>query len=245
MLIPTHCPCCKYPLTYVNDQLFCKNLACEAQLGKKLEHFAKTIGIKGLGPKTVQKLNISSIPELYSLSKETLTILLNSDKLASSLYSEIQNSKSAPLAAVIASFSIPLVGNTASKKVAELVDSIDKITATVCETAGLGPKATQNLISWLETDFKDMRENLPFSFKNNPVANTNSEAVCITGKLTSYKSKADAYKELIAKGYNVSETLTKKVHYLVDEENRGSSKRQKAESLGIKIITNLKDFLEN
>jgi NAD-dependent DNA ligase len=40
--IPTNCPCCEYTLELVNDQLFCRNQACGAQLGKKLEHFIAT-----------------------------------------------------------------------------------------------------------------------------------------------------------------------------------------------------------
>jgi NAD-dependent DNA ligase len=38
--------------------------------------------------------------------------------------------------------------------------------------------------------------------------------------------------------------VTKATDYLVDEEDKGSSKRKKAESLGITIITNLNTFLK-
>jgi DNA ligase (NAD+) len=52
---PTNCPACNSDLELVNDQLFCRNSLCPAQSAKKLEHFARTIKIKGLGPSTIEK----------------------------------------------------------------------------------------------------------------------------------------------------------------------------------------------
>ena len=244
--IPTECPCCDYPLELVNDQLFCRNTACGAQLNKKVEHFCKTLGIKGMGSRTVEKLGLSDITELFYLDSEQVVETLGSEKVALKLLDEIERSKSADLATVIASFSIPLVGSTASKKLCEVVTSVDEISYDTCKQAGLGDKVTQNLVSWLETDFQEMREFLPFSFKSQKNSNTNSnqKTICITGKLSSYKTKAEAYKALEEAGYTPVESVTKATDYLVDEEDKGSSKRKKAESLGITIITNLNNFLK-
>ena len=244
--IPTECPCCNYPLELVNDQLFCRNTACSAQLNKKVEHFCKTLGIKGMGSRTVEKLGLSDITELFYLDSEQVVESLGSEKVALKLLDEIERSKSADLATVIASFSIPLVGSTASKKLCEVVTSVDEISYDTCKQAGLGDKVTQNLVNWLETDFQEMREFLPFSFKSqkNSNTNTNQKTICITGKLSSYKTKAEAYKSLEEAGYKPVESVTKATDYLVDEEDKGSSKRKKAESLGITIITNLNTFLK-
>lgn len=245
--IPTECPCCDYPLELVNDQLFCRNTACGAQLNKKVEHFCKTLGIKGMGSRTVEKLGLSDITELFYLDSEQVVESLGSEKVALKLLDEIERSKSADLATVIASFSIPLVGSTASKKLCEVVTSVDEISYDTCKQAGLGDKVTQNLVAWLETDFQEMREFLPFSFKsqkNSNTNNTNQKTICITGKLSSYKTKAEAYKSIEEAGYTPVESVTKTTDYLVDEEDKGSSKRKKAESLGITIITNLNNFLK-
>jgi len=244
--IPTECPCCNYPLELVNDQLFCRNTACSAQLNKKVEHFCKTLGIKGMGSRTVEKLGLSDITELFYLDAEQVVESLGSEKVALKLLDEIERSKSADLATVIVSFSIPLVGSTASKKLCEVVTSVDEISYDTCKQAGLGDKVTQNLVAWLETDFQEMREFLPFSFKSqkNSNTNTNQKTICITGKLSSYKTKAEAYKSLEEAGYTPVESVTKATDYLVDEEDKGSSKRKKAESLGITIITNLNNFLK-
>ena len=244
--IPTECPCCNYPLELVNDQLFCRNTACGAQLSKKVEHFCKTLGIKGMGSRTVEKLGLADITELFYLDQEQVVEALGSEKVALKLLDEIDRSKSADLATVIASFSIPLVGSTASKKLCEVVTSVDEISYDTCKQAGLGDKVTQNLVAWLETDFQEMREFLPFSFKSQKSSNTNTnqKTICITGKLSSYKTKAEAYKALEEAGYRPVESVTKTTDYLVDEEDKGSSKRKKAESLGITIITNLNTFLK-
>jgi DNA ligase (NAD+) len=199
-----------------------------------------------MGSRTVEKLGLSDITELFYLDQEQVVDSLGSEKVALKLLDEIERSKSADLATVIVSFSIPLVGSTASKKLCEVVTSVDEISYDTCKQAGLGDKVTQNLVAWLETDFQEMREFLPFSFKSQKSSstNTNQKTICITGKLSSYKTKAEAYKSLEEAGYTPVESVTKSTNYLVDEEDKGSSKRKKAESLGITIITNLNNFLK-
>lgn len=91
--IPTTCPCCSYKLELVNEQLFCRNLSCEAQLGKKLEHFTKTLGIKGFGPKTIEKLGLADITELFYLDRASTIEALGSEKVADKLLDEIKEPK--------------------------------------------------------------------------------------------------------------------------------------------------------
>ena len=246
--IPTTCPCCDYKLELVNDQLFCRNTACGAQLGKKVEHFCKTLGVKGMGPRSVEKLNLQDLTELFYLDQDSVIEALGSEKTALKLLAEIDGARQADLATVLASFSIPLVGATASQKICSVVEHISEINYETCKQAGLGDKVSENLVGWLQTDFPDLKEFLPFSFKStrNSVSNSNSnnKTICITGKLSSYKTKAEAYKALETAGYKAVESVTKTTDYLVDEEDKASTKRKKAESLGIQIITNLNTFLK-
>lgn len=244
--IPTHCPCCDYPLETVNLQLFCRNGGCDAQLAKRLEHFCKVLGIKGMGPRTVAKLSISDITEIYYMDVQQVAEDLSSERTAAKLIDEIQRSRTADLATVLAAFSIPLVGATASTKIASVVGHIDEINLETCKQAGLGDKVTQNLLTWLSTEFKELREFLPFSFRSaKQVAVSESGlSVCITGKLSSFKTKSAAAEALSLQGYRVVESVTKNIDYLVDESGDGSTKRKKADQYGIKIITNLTQFLK-
>ena len=201
-----------------------------------------------MGSKTVEKLQLADITELFYLDEAQLVEDLGSKTIATKLLIEIEGAKSSDLATVLASFSIPLVGNTAATKLCKVVSHIDEITHETCKQAGLGDKVTQNLLGWLDTDFVEMREFLPFSFRSQKSSSTNSNSnnktVCITGKLSSYKTKAEAYKELEEAGYTPVESVTKLTDYLVDEEDKASTKRKKAESLGITIIKNLNTFLK-
>lgn len=243
--IPTTCPCCDYPLELVKDQLFCRNGACSAQLDRKLEHFCKTLGIKGMGPKTIEKLQLADITELYYLDEAEVAELLGSKTVASKLVDEINRSKSADLATVLSSFSIPLIGSTAAAKVSAVVSNIEKITAETCKLAGLGEKATANLMWWIETEYPELKEFLPFNFSSNKHStNSNNKTVCITGKLVSFKTKQEAKLQLEAQGYKVVETVTKTLDYLVDEAGDMSTKRKKADSYGITIINNLNELLK-
>ena len=239
ILIPTTCPCCDYLLETINDQLFCKNTACDAQLGKKIEHFCKVLQIKGFGPRTIEKLNLADITEIFYLDRDDVVSALG-EKVADKLLDEIERAKSADLATVVASFSIPLVGMTASTKIALVVNSLEEINQETCKLAGLGEKVTQNLVSWIGSEYPEMKEFLPFSFKTKVKPdNADSKRVCITGKLKSFKKKADAEQSLSAAGYTLVDSVTKTTDYLVDEEGKMSSKREKAVQYGITIITDL------
>lgn len=243
--IPTNCPCCDYKLELVNDQLFCRNQSCSAQLDKKLEHFCKVLSIKGMGPKTVEKLGLCDITELFYLELDDVVAALGSEKVAHKLLDEINRARTADLATVLHSFSIPLIGGTASTKICEVVDHIDQINPETCMAAGLGEKATNNLLSWLNTEFQEMKEFLPFSFTSVKQSSVVSDrpTVCITGKLKSYKTKTEAARLLEEHGYRVVESVTKTLCYLVDEANDNSSKRKKAEQYGINIINDLNQLL--
>jgi DNA ligase (NAD+) len=244
---PTNCPSCDSVLEWSNHLLYCKNAACPAQSSKKVEHFAKTLKIKGLGPAAISKLNLTDIDEIYLLSEEDIAAALSSEKLAEKLYTEIEKSKKAPLNLVLPAFSIPLIGRTATEKLSTVIDQISEINEDSCKEAGLGPKATESLLNWIRTEFYCFYDGaLPFSFKfeksATPVA-TNKGTVCISGKLKSYKTKAQATEALERAGYKVKSSLTKDVTILVNESGVESAKTKQAAEKGLTIVTNLFNFI--
>lgn len=241
---PTHCPSCASPLEWVKDTLYCRNEECSASSSKRVEHFAKSLKIKGLGPAAIEKLNISTIQEIYELDIAYITVSLNSAKLAVKLFEEIKKSEHEPLNTVLPGFGISLVGKTASDKLSKVCDSIFDINEDTCKKAGLGEKVTHNLLTWLSNEF-DRYCYLPFSFEFEQSQQVqNKGVVCISGKLTSFKTKADATKVLEALGYIVKDSLTKDVTILVNESSRETEKTIKARESGITIVNNLKDYLE-
>ena len=242
---PTNCPSCMTDLVWEKDQLFCHNPNCSGKTSKKIEHFAKALKIKGLGPRTVQKLKIDSIFDLYELPLEIMIEALQSEKLAVKLHREIENSKLADLVELLPAFSIKLIGNTASRKICSVVRNIDEIDEDTCAKAGLGPAATENLLDWLFEEFTNGYDRLPFRWQQitkieDKVATKG--VVCITGKLKSYKTKAAATEYLETMGYLVKSSLTKDVTILVNESGIESAKTQAARDKGVLIITNLKEI---
>lgn len=246
IVAPTNCPSCDFPLQWENDQLFCYNTSCGSKVQKAIEHFSKTLKIKGLGPSSIQKLDIRKISDIYELSLDEMVYGLGSERLATKLYSEIQESKKLSLEEVLPAFSIPLIGKTASEKLCKVVSSIFDLNEDVCQKAGLGPKATNNLLDWFDNQFFEWYSHLPFSFESNSEEAEEVEVagvVCISGKLTTFKTKAEAEKALVAKGYSVKSSLTKEVTILVNESGLESSKTKKAREMNISIINNLNQLI--
>ena len=68
--------------------------------------------------------------------------------------------------------------------------------------------------------------------------------VCITGKLKSFKTKAQAEGVLVNLGYIVKSSLTKDVTILINESGIESAKTKQARESGIEIITDLQSYLE-
>lgn len=244
IVIPTNCPVCDSKLQLVKDQLFCRNSSCEAQIAKKIEHFAKTLKIKGLGPATIEKLQLDDITQVYYLDRDEVAEVIGI-KMADKLMSEISNSKNSDFVTVLSAMSIPLIGNTASTKLAQFASNFDEINGKTCKDAGLGDKATANLQDWIYFEYPQIKEFLPFKFEGIVKQPVDGPIVCITGKLKSFATKKEAAIALNAKGYQVVDNLTKTVNFLIDESDKSSSKRVKAESYNITVITDLNKFLYN
>jgi NAD-dependent DNA ligase len=229
------------------DQLFCYNPDCSGKTSKKLEHFAKTLKIKGLGPATIEKLKVVNFFDLYELPLDMMIDALGSEKLAVKLHREIENSKLTDLSDLLPAFSIKLIGKTASHKICSVIQNIAEITEETCEKAGLGPAATNNLLDWIIEEFTDGYDRLPFRWqqitKHQLETNATEGVVCISGKLTSYKTKAAATEVLQQMGYLVKSSLTKDVTILVNESGVESTKTQTARDRGVRIITNLEEII--
>lgn len=232
--IPKNCPSCAGELEMINFQLFCRNTLCPAQSSKKVESFATKMKIKGLGPKTVERLNLVDIPELYGLDEGFLVSELG--KNGEKIYQNIQQTKVVEFGTFLGALSIPLIGNTAGRKLGEVINSFEEITEANCKKAGLGAKATENLLNWARNniDYFNLVE-----FKPKKVSTVVEEkgTVCITGKLNDFKNRTEASNFLRGKGFKVLSGVSKNLDYLVCEDGSSSSKTQKAEQLEIPIVT--------
>lgn len=242
---PKTCPSCDGVVEFRNDVLYCLNVSCTAKSNKAIEHWAKALKIKGLGPKTVEKLGISSPVELYLLTKDCIQEALGSEKLAEKLVSEIEKSKQAKLNQVLPAFGIPLIGNSATEKLSSVISHLDELSYDKAKEAGLGPKATENLMSWYETS-SWLIDCLPFDFKFDVTPVVQKEVkgvVCISGKLKSFKTKAVAERALKEAGFTTKSSVTKEVTHLINESGVESEKTKKARANGVTVVTNINTLL--
>ena len=241
ILAPSNCPSCGEFLQWENHILYCRNTNCGSQSQKKIEHFAKTLKIKGLGPAAIEKLELDNPGDLYCLTLIDIEEALGSKKLAEKLFAEIQNSRKAPLNMVLPALSIRLIGRTATEKLSKICNGLYEVDEEVCSDAGLGPAATQSLLEYLE-------DGLPYVLPQSmlfekPVQKDIAGIVCISGKLKSFKTKAEATKVLEQHGYTVKSSVTKDVTVLVNESGIESQKTIKARNDGLLIVENLLEFL--
>ena len=120
-----------------------------------------------------------------------------------------------------------------------------EINEDTCKEAGLGPVATENLLDWYYEEFIDGYERLPFRWIQTLKVSKPTEnkgVVCISGKLKSYKTKAQATEYLEKLGFLVKSSLTKDVNILVNESGVESAKTRTARERGVKILTNLNEI---
>lgn len=236
--IPNTCPICNGKVERLNDQLFCQNSSCSAKTLKNILHFVKTMKVMGLGEKTLEKLKVETISTLYETRPEQMVELLG-QKIGTKIYSELEASKHTTIGRFISALGIPLIGKTAGEKLEKTISSLDEINTENCKKAGLGDKATANLVNWYVTEGQYL--NLPFVFdKSEPVQS--GLAVCISGKVPGY-TKAAIAELLLDYNVTVKDNVTKDLDYLITNEI-GTTKVKKAEQYNINIIS-FENFMEN
>ncbi len=132
--MPKHCPVCQSPLVRFEGEaaVRCENIACPAQVHRKIEHFASrgAMDIEGLGEALVHQLInnkiISDYGDLYFLNKSDL---INLDRMGNksvqNLLNAIEKSKTRPLDRIIFALGIRYVGSNAAVLLADTFGSID------------------------------------------------------------------------------------------------------------------------
>jgi NAD-dependent DNA ligase len=231
--IPTNCPSCNSKLERVNDQLFCNNELCGAVNIKRIEGFIKALKIKGLGIKTIEKLDITDIHDIYSIDRDT-SIDAIGEKLTDKLLSEIEKSKVTTVTQFLSAFSIKLIGNTSASKV--LTENIGAITYKQLVGYGLGDKAASNLYDWVITEYP-YYEDLPITFRTEIKTNEDSKySVCITGRNPGY-TKAEMTSQLNTSGVKVTSAINKQTTHLICGVRKNSAKETRAEQLNMPIVT--------
>lgn len=274
--MPTTCPICKSPLEkrmigeksknkkeVASAAWYCANKQCPAKDRKKLYYFTskKVFNIDGLGPKIIDCIcdnGLAVIPaDFFKLKREDLLELPRfAEKSVDNLLDSINKARTVTLSRLIASLSIPQVGEETAYDLAEHFGTVEKfLSASFDEYAniyGVGNVIAKEIIEW-----KDNKNNIQIlgklllelkvvnpEKKKNLNANFKEKTFVLTGTLTSYDR--DEAKALIKKlGGIVTSAVTKKTDFLVAGDNAGS-KLDKAKEFGVKVLNEdeFKKFLD-
>lgn len=255
---PTHCPSCGTALVKDPYEVAfrCPNKeGCPDQMAKRFIHFASKQGldIEHLGEKVMQQLLIHGFvrkySDIFSLTKEQLIELDGfKDKSVTNLLTSIQAAKKTTLARLIMALGIRYVGKETAETIASRVKHIEKLfTMTesdflACE--GIGEKVAASLVDYFQNpeNRQEIQQLLAHGLTfeeatrlfdtSHPLFD---KTICITGTLSSM-SRNEAIAKIVALGARSSDTVSKKVDFLIVGAEAGS-KLEKAKKLGVQTLS--------
>lgn len=259
----TVCPECGTPLVRVEGEAkhFCPNSDnCKPQIIGRIEHFVKrkAMDIEGLGGETIELLwengLIHDISDIYYLDGHQLAALPRlGEKSATNILEGVRRSKEVPFERLLFALGIRYVGETTAKYLAEHFRTLDAIaTATLEELAEaeeVGAKIAMSIVNHFASEqnkriIERLRESgVQLEIKEKVRASNvlEGKSVVVSGKFPGYSR--DDMKAMVEQhgGKNLA-AVSANVDFIVAGDNMGPAKRQKAEKLGVTILS-LEEFL--
>ncbi|MGN0236180.1 MAG: NAD-dependent DNA ligase LigA [Paludibacteraceae bacterium] len=261
---PARCPECGAELVRVEGEAAwrCPNdQGCPPQIKGKMIHFVsrKAMNIEGLGEETIDLLYeqglLHNIADIYSLTFNDLVSQERfAEKSAQNILNGIANSTLVPWERVLFALGIRMVGETTAKKLARRFTSLEQVQAATKEqliaVEDVGEQIADNIIAY----FADNRNQeiirrlqaagLQMKGEQQEMVSETlaGQSIVISGTFAHHSR--DEYKAMIEAhgGKNVS-AVSKKTSFILAGENMGPEKLKKAESLGIRLMTE-EGFLE-
>lgn len=256
----TACPECGTALIRHEGEAahYCPNTTgCPPQIKGRIEHFIqrKAMDIDSLGEQTIRQLFelglVKSPADLYDLTKEDLLKLDKvKDKSAQNMLHGIVESRKASFESVLFALGIRYVGKTVAEKLARHFKHIDNIISATYEQLVEAPEIGEKIAQSVK-EFCNNPENiheiqrlkkagLNFAVvEKEVVVESNvleNKSFVISGVFQQYER--DELKDIILKnGGKVLSSVSGKLDYLLAGDNMGPAKREKAEKLGVTIIS--------
>jgi DNA ligase (NAD+) len=255
---PSHCPDCGEPLVRVGleSDTYCVNPACPAQQLQQIVHFASrgALDIEGLGEQRVAQLLseglISDVADLFFLRVEDLSSLEGLGELsATSLVSEINKAKAAPLSRVLVGLGIRHVGPVAARELARAFSTFEALAHAPLEGLeaidGIGPVIAGSVyqecreLDSIARMARLVEAGLALSEPERgggPAATLAGRAVVVTGSVEGF-SRDEAEAAVIARGGTSPGSVSKKTYCVVVGDAPGAAKVTKARELGVPMVS--------
>ena len=255
----THCPECGAELVRYEGEAayYCPNDAgCPPQIKGRIEHFIsrKAMNIDSLGPETIDDYYrqglIKNIADLYLIQVQQINGDGSREKSARKVVQSIEASKSVPFERVVFALGIRFVGETSAKILArkfKTMDALQSATAEqLVEADGIGDVIAGSIVSYFanpdnQAIISRMREyGLQMQLSEEQLAGQSDKlagkSIVISGVFQ--KHSRDEYKAMIEQhgGKNVG-SISAKTSFILAGDNMGPAKLQKAEKLGVRIVS--------
>lgn len=263
---PEVCPACQTLLIRVEGEAnhYCPNEEqCPPQIMAKLEHFIsrKALYIDSIGPRTIEQLYeanlVRNVADLYDLQFEQLIGLERmGEKTVNNILEGLQKSKEIPFDRVLFGLGIRFVGSTVAKKLVEQFPDIEALKGATFEELiavnEIGDRIAHSIKEYFSNpDHLLIIERLKaagLQFKAEASAlalesnKLEGKTFVISGVFESI-SRDELQKLIISHGGKVLSSISAKLSYLVAGDKMGPSKLEKANKLGITILSE-DQFLE-
>ncbi len=241
------CPVCGTPLVRNEEEAshYCPNdLHCAPQIIGRMEHFVsrKAMNINLIGSELIQQYYrngwLHSVADFYSIPHES--------KVAES----VRRSTEVPFERVLFALGIRFVGEIAAKTLARKYKNIDALMQApvehLLETDGIGTVIAESLLNYFASEenrrlIQRLRDaGLQFALSEEQLSKhsdlLSGQSIVISGVFTHHSR--DEYKRIIEQhnGKNVG-SISAKTTFLLAGENMGPAKLEKAQKLGVRILS--------
>ena len=258
------CPECGTPLVRYEGEAawYCPNdTGCPPQIKGRIEHFIarKAMNIDSLGPETIDDYYrqglIRNVADLYDIEVQQINGDGSRTKSAQKIVHGIAASKDVPFERVVFALGIRFVGETSARLLARHFKNIDALMEAgleeLQEVEGIGEVMAKSIIAYFHDEknreiierLRNYGLQMEISALNAQLSTRlEGQSIVISGVFTHHSR--DEYKMIIEQngGKNVG-SISSKTSFILAGENMGPSKLQKAEKLGIKIMSE-DEFLE-
>ena len=259
------CPECGTPLVRYEGEAawYCPNdTGCPPQIKGRIEHFIarKAMNIDSLGPETVDEYYrrglIRNVADLYDIDVQQINGDGSRTKSAQRIVNGIQKSKEVPFERVVFALGIRFVGETSARLLARHFKSMDALMTAgledLQEVEGIGEVMARSIVNYFQNEqnrqiVERLRGyGLQFALSEAQTATHSDrlagQSVVISGVFQHHSR--DEYKLLIEQhgGKNVG-SISGKTSFILAGDNMGPSKLEKAQKLGIRIVSE-DEFLE-
>jgi DNA ligase (NAD+) len=255
--MPERCPACDTPVVKPEGEVMhrCPNRACPAKGYQWLKHFVSrgAMDIDGVGEKLVMRLLeqglVTRPQDFYSLTVDDLLPLEGfQQRSAEKVIASIEASKQRPFGRVLFALGIPHVGDVTAQLLADEFGSIEALAHAAPEeiaaVEGVGLVIAEAVSSWfLDEEHAEVVRALADAgvqmsgprrerAVDGPLA---GKVVVVTGAIEGH-TRDSIRDHLTAMGAKVTDSISKKTDYLIAGDG-GGSKREKAEQLGVPVVT--------